>query len=126
MISLLLMILAGILNAFMDVTDFHYSISIFTKWKCQKWIDPALSWRNKWKNGDPAQGERFFGSSTIFVCVTDFWHFCEFLMMLSICCAIVFYHPLIKWWTDIIFFFAAYSIFFEIFFSKILIRRKNI
>ena len=29
---------------------------------------------NKWKNGDPKQGERFLGSSTIFVGLTDAWH----------------------------------------------------
>jgi len=120
MISLILMLLAGMFNACMDVIDFHYTVSIFQNWKPKQWIDPALSWKNKWKNGDPAQGERFLGSSTIFVFVTDFWHFCEFLMMLAICFAIVFYHPLIFWWTDIIFMFAAYSITFEVFFSKIL------
>ena len=32
------------------------------------------SWQNKWKNGDKAQGERFFGSSRWFVLFTDAWH----------------------------------------------------
>ena len=40
--------------------------------------DPKISWRNKWKNGDPAQGERFPGSSTIFVFLTDAWHLAKF------------------------------------------------
>jgi hypothetical protein len=122
MISLILMLLAGIFNAIMDVLDFHYDISIFTSWHNQNWINPVISWRNKWKNGDPNQGERFFGSSTIFVFITDLWHFCKFLMMISVCCAIVFYNPLIFWWTDIIFLLTIYSIVFEIFFSKILIK----
>jgi len=114
------MILAGIFNACMDAIDFHYNTSIFTKWKPQTWIDPSLSWKNKWKNGDYTQGEKFLGSSTIFVFITDFWHFLQFLMMLAICFAIVFYHPLVVWWADILFLLAAYSITFEIFFSKIL------
>ncbi|WP_026463466.1 hypothetical protein [Adhaeribacter aquaticus] len=28
----------------------------------------------KWKNGDKAQGEKFWGSSTFFVALTDAWH----------------------------------------------------
>lgn len=37
------------------------------------------SWRRKWKNGDPKQGEKFFGSSTVFVMFTDAWHLFTFL-----------------------------------------------
>lgn len=37
------------------------------------------SWRNKYKNGEPKQGERFFGSSTVFVMFTDGWHLFNFL-----------------------------------------------
>lgn len=36
----------------------------------QKW-DPDETWRNKWKNGDPDQGERFPLSSTTLVMFTD-------------------------------------------------------
>jgi hypothetical protein len=32
------------------------------------------SWKNKWKNGDKKQGEKFWLSSTIFVLFTDAWH----------------------------------------------------
>lgn len=38
-------------------------------------IDIDLAWKNKWKNGDPAQGEKFWGSSRWFVGLTqDRWH----------------------------------------------------
>lgn len=37
------------------------------------------SWRNKYKNGDPKQGERFWGSTTVFVMFTDAWHLFTFL-----------------------------------------------
>ena len=37
------------------------------------WIKDK-SWGNKWKNGDKKQGEKFLGSSTIFVLFTDAWH----------------------------------------------------
>lgn len=36
--------------------------------------DMQTSWQRKWKNGDKAQGEAFFGSSTIFAFTTDGYH----------------------------------------------------
>jgi hypothetical protein len=122
MISIILMFLAGICNAIMDVLDFHYDISIFKDWPNQQWLDPSLSWKNKWKNGDPNQGEKFFGSSTVFVFLTDFWHFAKFLMLLFISFAIVFYFPFIVWWADLLIVYCIFTITFEIFYSKILIR----
>ena len=40
----------------------------------KQFIDPSVSWKNKWRNGDPAQGERFPLSSTALVGVTDMYH----------------------------------------------------
>lgn len=39
-----------------------------------QFCDPNISWRNKWKNGDPTQGEKYLGSSTVFVPFEDLWH----------------------------------------------------
>ena len=36
--------------------------------------DPSISWRNKWRDGDPRLGEKYIGSSTVFVPLTDEWH----------------------------------------------------
>jgi hypothetical protein len=36
--------------------------------------NPSESWKRKWKNGDPKQGEAFPGSSTFLVWTTDLWH----------------------------------------------------
>ena len=38
------------------------------------WWNPNESWRNKWKNGDPSQGEKFPLSSTALVWTTDAYH----------------------------------------------------
>lgn len=122
MISIILMIFGGIFNACMDVLKHRYPISIFSNWKNQKWIDPSLSWPNKWKNGDPDQGEKFIGSSTFLVWLTDFWHFSKFMMLLCIMFAIVFYNSLVNWWVDIIILYCLFTITFELFFSKILIK----
>ena len=35
----------------------------------------ATSWRLKYRNNDPAQGPRFFLSTTLLVFATDLWHF---------------------------------------------------
>lgn len=37
------------------------------------WIK-SISWQNKWKDGNPAKGEKFWGSSRWFVALTDAWH----------------------------------------------------
>lgn len=36
--------------------------------------NPSLSWKNKWKNGDPLQGEKFWQSSRALVWTTDGYH----------------------------------------------------
>jgi len=126
MISILLIFFAGIFNAVIDVLDFKFDKSIFIFCKNQQWVDPSISCNNKWKyiNGIWS-GERFLGSSTVFVFVTDFWHFCKMLMLLSIMFTIVFYKPLINWWADILILYCIFTITFEIFYSKILIKNKS-
>ena len=125
MISVILIILAGILNAYMDVLQFKFNASRFRFWENQQWVNPALSSQNKWKYDEEGiwQGEKFFGSSTFLVWLTDFWHFCKFLMLLFITGAIVFYNPLINWWADILILYCSFTITFELFYSKILIKK---
>jgi hypothetical protein len=109
----------------MDVLQFKYHLSLFRFWKNQQWINPELSNQNKWKyiNGIWS-GEKFFGSSTFLVWLTDLWHFCKFLMLLLISFSVVFYTPLINWWLDILIFYCTFTITFEIFYSRILVKNK--
>jgi len=69
------MFLAGALNGVNQDLLFHYYEfqNTFPNANPQFW-NPDLSWRNKYMNGDPAQGEAFLGSSTIFVAATDGYH----------------------------------------------------
>jgi hypothetical protein len=78
-IGLILIILSGMAEAIMDTLQFHYDTSIFKKFKNQRFWYPGFSWMNKWKDGDPKNGERFLGSSTIFVGFTDAWHLFKFI-----------------------------------------------
>ena len=69
------MFLAGALNGVNQDLLFHYHEfeSTFPNANPQFW-NPDLSWRNKYLNGDPTQGEKFPGSSTIFAGFTDGYH----------------------------------------------------
>jgi len=69
------MFLAGAANGINQDLLFHYHEfeSTFPNANPQFW-NPDLSWRNMYLNGDPLQGERFPGSSTIFAGFTDGYH----------------------------------------------------
>jgi hypothetical protein len=80
-ISIVLLLIAGIAKSVQDTLAHHYSSSIFSdkeKYNPVFW-NPKLSWMNKYPY-DPQTGkldtskERFFGSTTILVAFTDAWH----------------------------------------------------
>ena len=132
MITLFLLFLAGALNATMDVLSFRYKTSIFSKYtKLQEFFNPQESWVNKYKDNNPNLGPKFFGSKTFLVFLTDAWHLAKMLMITAFTLAIVFYNPVIV--TESIFvnivanlllMRVVFSATFELFFSKILIKKK--
>lgn len=69
--------LVGIYEGGMDYLQFHYKGT-------SQFLQPASSWRNKWKDGDPLKGEKFWQSSRLLVFTTDGWHLCKFLRNISI------------------------------------------
>ena len=87
-ISSVLVLLAGICNAVMDNLKFHWYKSVFSTLSNTRWYEPE-SWKNKYKNRDIEQGEAFCGSTTIFVFVTDAWHFFQMLWRLFLTGAVV-------------------------------------
>ena len=98
---------------------------MFRFWNNQLWVDPTYSWVNKWKwDGTRKIGEKFFGSTTIFVFVTDLWHLSKFFMLLFITGAVVFYHPIFNWWADLLLIYSIFTVTFELFYSKILIKKN--
>ncbi len=83
LLSAILLIFAGVCNGIMDSLQFHFGQTIFanaTDFDPNFW-DPAISWKNKYLDLDPAKGEAFFGSSTFLVFTTDAWHLAKFLML---------------------------------------------
>jgi hypothetical protein len=122
MISLILVILAGILNAGMDTMSMKYDISVF-RFLPKKFFNTSFSYKNKWKNGDRSQGERFIGSSTFLVWTTDAWHLFKTLMLLCFSISIVSYVPITNPLIDCIGYFLIFGATFELFWSKIFIKK---
>lgn len=115
MITIYLLIISAFTKSIMDTLQFHFDNSIFSHLK-HLWWNPLTSWKNKWKNGDPSQGERFWGSSRWFVRFTDAWHFFQGMMITCLMLSIVLYQTVFSIWID---FFVMYFIFtftFEIMF----------
>lgn len=122
MISLALVIVAAMANSVMDVLKFRYQGSFFDRPRWQTFCGP-MSWQNKWKPGTGYKVERFTLSSTVLVCTTDMWHLAQMVMKTCFVAAIIAYSPLVNWWADFIIYSSVYSIVFELFYSKIWIKK---
>lgn len=64
-----LVFVSGAFEGVMDHLDFHYSTG-------NQFWDPAVSWKNKYKGGDPANGKTFAGKYMVWT--TDGWHMMKF------------------------------------------------
>ena len=122
MMTIIFLILAAICNAVMDVLSTRYYVSIFGNFKNKQFWDWNISWRNKWQWGDKANGEKFFLSSSMLSFMTDGWHLAKALMIVFISLAIVCYKPLFGL-IDLILFNCIWGITFELFYSKLLIKK---
>jgi hypothetical protein len=89
-IAIFLFVLAGAAEGIMDTLQFHYNTSKFKKFSNYLFWDPQHSWKNKYKNGNPSEGERFPFSSTLLVGLTDAWHLFKLLRNLFIFAGIFF------------------------------------
>lgn len=122
MITTILITIAAILNASMDVVSIKWGKSFFNKRlsKYSQFFNPQLSWKNKWKNGDPKQGEKFPLSSTALVFLTDWWHLAKTSMILCFSLGIVLYSPIFGL-IDFLLFFTLFGVIFELFYAYILV-----
>jgi hypothetical protein len=85
-IGTLLVATAGVAKAVMDKLQFHWERSIFKldpeRWP-PEWWNPALSWSRKYREGSMTE-ERFPGSKTVFVGLTDAWHGAQLVQHLAL------------------------------------------
>jgi hypothetical protein len=119
--------LSGACDGLAETLKWHYSQfnARFANANPAFW-NPAISWTNKYKNGDYLQGEKFWQSSRAFVFTTDGYHLSRMFRNVFIISAIAFefnnYGPL---WIYIIIISSTYltytigfSITYEIIFKQ--------
>jgi hypothetical protein len=71
---ILLTTLSGAFDGTAEAIKFHYpKIDQKLNLNDAFW-NPAVSWKNKYKNQDPAQGPAYFGSTTFLCWTTDGYH----------------------------------------------------
>ena len=115
--SLLILFIGMFFESSMDKLQYHFYRSIYQNWNPKFW-DPELSWRNKWKWGDPTAGEAFLGSSHILVTFTDGWHLMKTIWIWFICCTVLVYEPITtSIWIDGLLHFATYAAGHHLFFT---------
>lgn len=67
---------SGFIDGTIEAITYHYETGFKTKFpkvNDQFW-NPAISWKNKYKDGDPNLGPKFTGSTTLLVATTDAYH----------------------------------------------------
>lgn len=84
----ILILLAGAAEGVMDHLQFHYDGSH------PFWL-PSISWKNKYRNRNPANGVSFRGSFLVFT--TDGWHLMKWIRNLTLFASLFFICPVI-WW----------------------------
>lgn len=104
----------------MDKLQFHYSSSIFKDSPYKNFLDPSISWKNKYKDNDLKKSEKFPGSTTIFVAFTDAWHLMQMVFLTSLFAAITLHTPLGSPLIDFLLLRLVFGIVFETTFTNIL------
>lgn len=128
MISFILIALSALCNALMDVSQFHYSTSIFTKLNNPMYWNGSISWKSKyidWDNGDKRRKKWIFGKFNLPVQFTDMWHLAKSMMIVLFVLAIVLYKPFFGILIDFFVLGAIWNLVFLAFYNKILVVRKN-
>jgi len=125
LIILFLLLISGISKSITDISsspNLFYKSRLYLKYKLNpKFWEQGLGSLNKYKNANPLNGEKFIGSTTIFVVFTDAWHLFWFISEITMILASV----IITLNTSIWFVMLAFSIkliFFEIVFNYL--RKK--
>jgi len=100
----LFLALAAICDAIMDTLKDHYEISVFHNWNKYFW-NPAYSWNYH---------KKFFG-----IVELDAWHIVKYAYLFFLFLSI-YYYKTITGWIDIPLMFIWWSVWFELFYSKLL------
>ena len=85
-----LVFVGGAAKGFNETLQFNYKI--FEKsfpGANKQWFDPKVSWRNKYKGGNPDNGPKYFLSTSLLVMFTDQYHLNNFIQRMALMSAIV-------------------------------------
>ena len=77
-------VLAGVSEGFLDELQFNYPAVKRRFHTRDKFWNPEISWRNKYKHNDPSQGAKYFGSTTFLAWTTDGFHLTQGIRNLSL------------------------------------------
>lgn len=85
-----LLVLSGSAKGFNETLEFNWKgfAAVFPKAN-PKWFYPQQSFKNKYKDGDPAKGEKFPLSSSVLVMFTDQYHLNNFIQRGALTAALV-------------------------------------
>lgn len=109
LINDILIAIICLMIAIMDLVSFKFKNT--PQWMKPQFWNPVFSWLNKWGKNDTTK-ERFWGSSTVFVFLTDGWHLCKFIMLN--CVFII----AADTWVDFIIYWAIYTIIFNSIYNR--------
>lgn len=107
-LTLLLICLAGVFNAFADTLQHHFDTSIFRNLP-RKWFDPNLPIRE---------------APVIFKYPVDAWHIAGSAEVVLFCVCVVFHRPQFDWYIELLSAGVAYIVSFNLFYNKIFIAKK--
>ena len=111
-LTFFLILLSAISKAAMDKLRFHFNKSIFAKYKDNTWVNPSLSWQNKWKYKSKFMDLVF---STVLVWTTDAWHFFQHLFLMFLFFSMIPLGFIFHWWLPIVI-YDTFTFIFQIFF----------
>lgn len=124
-----LIFLSGAAKGFNEGLQFNYFgfEDIFPKANDQ-WFYPAFSFKNKYKDGDPAKGPKFPLSTSLLVMLTDQYHLNNFIQRAAITAALVIKigegkKPFRHYVFDALYYTACYQLGFHSIYSPI--RARN-
>lgn len=126
--SFIFWIIAAALNSCMDNVKDHWYKSWFKTLNNPHYFNPDLSYLNKYKDRYVSQGMIKWWIFDKPVFLTDFWHLCKSLMILSLCLSIVIAiscHDTYGFSAYVIFlvYGTTWNVVFDIFYNYILIKK---
>lgn len=116
-----LLFISGFAKAVMDLSEEGK-----IKLKPSRYWIKSMSSPNKWKDGDPRKGEKFFGSSRWFVALTDAWHLFGLIERLSFVITYTSIGVLImlnKWFAFMLLCYPLSMLSFHLFYNSKILRK---